>query len=89
MKARFTNRSVLHLTRIRDYLARDNPQLAELVRLRILATVERLETFPSLGHRGRRPDTHELRVAGLPYVIVYQRKNPVTVLAIFHTAQAR
>ena len=89
MRVRFTDRSIVHLALIRDYLAQESPQVAELVRLRILATIERLHTFPGIGHPGRRSGTREVRVAGLPYLIVYRSDDVVVILGVFHTAQDR
>lgn len=93
MRVRFSNRSILHLTAIRDYIARHSPQAAELVRLRILDTIKRLQSLPDMGHVGRMPGTRELRVAGLPYVVVYRvdigDADELVVLGIFHGAQDR
>jgi plasmid stabilization system protein ParE len=37
------------LESIRDYIAHDSPQYAELVLRRLVAAVDRLETFPKSG----------------------------------------
>jgi toxin ParE1/3/4 len=93
MRVRLSQRSAYHLNEIRAFLARDNPEIAELVRLRILATIERLRKLPGLGHPGRKSGTRELRVAGLPFVIVYRvdigDRDELVILAVFHTAQDR
>lgn len=93
MRVRLSQRSAYHLNEIRAFLARDNPEIAELVRLRIVATIERLRTLPGLGHAGRKSGTRELRVAGLPFVVVYRvdigDRDELVILAVFHTAQDR
>ena len=89
MKVKFSSRSIAHIANIRDFLARENPQVAELVRLRILASIKRLQKFPGIGHPGRAEDTREVRVSGLPFIIVYRVKARITILAVFHIAQDR
>jgi toxin ParE1/3/4 len=93
MRVRLSQRSAYHLNEIRAFLARDNPEIAELVRLRILATIERLRKLPGLGHAGRESGTRELRVAGLPLIVVYRvdigDRDELVILAVFHTAQDR
>jgi toxin ParE1/3/4 len=93
MKARFTRRSLRQLANIRAWIATHRPLAAELVRGRILASVDTLCALPRLGHPGRRPATRELTVAGLPYVIVYRidigDRDELVVLGIFHAAQDR
>ena len=89
MRARFSNRSIVQLKAIRDFIARDSPMMGELVRLNILASIARLEAFPGLGRKGRIPDTREFSVTGLPIVIVYRPSQPLVIIAVFHTAQDR
>jgi plasmid stabilization system protein ParE len=55
-----------------DRLATKNPAAAARFGRRILDTVEMLATHPYLGKPGRSPDTRELGVARLPYLVVYE-----------------
>jgi toxin ParE1/3/4 len=51
-----------------------------------------LRDFPRLGRRGLAPDTRELSVVGLPYVVVYREKaddDVIEILGVYHTAQDR
>jgi toxin ParE1/3/4 len=93
MKARFSPQSREQLAAIRDYIAKRSPGVAELVRLRIVETVKRLQRSPWIGRAGRRDGTRELRATGLPFVIVYRIDigdvDELVVLGIFHTAQDR
>ena len=93
MRVRLSQRTASHLSEIRAFLARDNPEIAELVRLRIVATIDRLRKLPKLGHAGRKSGTRELRVAGLPFVVVYRvdigDQDELVILAVFHAAQDR
>lgn len=71
-----------------DYIALDNPAAAEKVYRAIVAAAGRLTRFPEIGRVGRLPDTRELTVVPLPYLIVYQvTADAVTVLAVFHGAR--
>jgi plasmid stabilization system protein ParE len=45
-----------------------------------------------IGHKGLLPNTREMNVAGLPYIVVYrieQDERAVTILSVFHGAQDR
>lgn len=88
MRLVFTRAAAGDLGAIVDYIALDNPAAAERVFRAIVAATERLTEFPDMGHVGRVPDTREVMVAGLPYLIVYQvMADAVTVLAVFHGAR--
>jgi toxin ParE1/3/4 len=71
-----------------DYIALDNPIAAEGVYRGIVAAAQKLPQFPALGRPGRHPETRELSVSGLPYLIVYEvSAETVTILAVFHTSR--
>lgn len=76
------------LESIVDYIALDNPVAAEGVYRGIVAAAQKLPQFPAIGRPGRHPETRELSVSGLPYLIVYEvGAETVTILAVFHTAR--
>lgn len=76
------------LDTIVNYIAQDNADAAHRVFRAIVQTVQNLPQFPALGRPGRHPNTREITVAGLPYVIVYQvGADTLTIVAIFHTAR--
>lgn len=84
----FAEPAARDLDSIVTYIALDNPAAAEKVFRAIVAAAERLTDIPSLGRAGRLPDTRELVVTGLPYLIVYRAAaDRVTVLAVFHGAR--
>lgn len=88
MQVAFTAAARRDLDAIIDYIALDNPAAAKKVFRAIVATTRRLADFPEMGHPGRLPDTREIAVVGLPYLIVYHvAKNAVTVIAVFHGAR--
>lgn len=71
-----------------DYIALESPVAAERVYREIVQTAGRLSDLPALGRPGRLPETRELSVPGLPYLIVYEvGPESVTILAIFHTSR--
>ncbi len=70
------------------YIAADNPAAARRVGRRIRQATLRLATFPYSGRLGIVPDTRELIVPGLPYLIVYRVRNEtVEILRVFHAAR--
>lgn len=88
MRLRFSKSATADLDAIVDYIAQDNVAAAGKVFHAIVATARRLVDFPEMGHVGRLPDTRELAVAGLPYLIVYQVvRETVTIIAVFHGAR--
>ena len=88
MRVAFAAAAKRDLGAIVDYIAQDNPAAAEAVFDAIRALAARLADFPEMGHAGRLPDTRELTVAGLPYLIVYQVvRETVTIIAVFHGAR--
>ena len=71
-----------------DYIALDNPDAAESVYRGIVSAAEKLPEFTALGRPGRHPETRELSIADLPYLIVYEvESEAVTILAVFHTSR--
>nr|WP_013496751.1 type II toxin-antitoxin system RelE/ParE family toxin [Paracoccus aminophilus]ADF47140.1 ParE-like toxin of addiction system [Paracoccus aminophilus JCM 7686] len=76
------------LEEIVDYIAVNNPVAAEKVYWEIVRAAEKLSDFPALGRPGRHPETRELSIADLPYLLVYEvRPEEVTILAVFHTSR--
>ena len=69
------------LREIRAYVARDKPQAAERLAMRIVAVVEALKNHPQLGRAGADPATRELVIGGTPYIVVY-RVQPSRVTGI-------
>ncbi|MGH8192419.1 MAG: type II toxin-antitoxin system RelE/ParE family toxin [Rhodanobacteraceae bacterium] len=88
MRVTFAASATRDLKAIIDDVQLDNLAAARKVFRTISATAERLADFPEMGHAGRLPETRELAVAGLPYLIVYQvARDVVTIIAVFHGAR--
>ena len=88
MRLIFAEPAERDLDRIIDHISLDSPNAAEKVYDTIVASARRLTDFPKIGHAGRLPNTRELVVPSLPYLIVYQvGADIVTILAVFHGAR--
>ena len=77
------------LNDIGAWIAKDSPQAARRVLRAILA---KLPAFPRLARPGRVSGTHERRVAGTPYIIVYEiqdEPDAIVVIAVAHGARQR
>ena len=48
------------------WVAKDSPQRARSILERILETIERLNLFPAMGHKGVDEGTYERAVSGTP-----------------------
>jgi addiction module RelE/StbE family toxin len=82
-------RSVDDLAQIRDFISRDSEHYADLVIARILAAVERLESFPESGRIVPEFRLTEIReVLVRPYRIVYRvGRDRVEVVTVVHAAR--
>ena len=83
--------SPLALTRLREiraYVAKDKPEAAARLAMRIVAVVEALSEHPYLGRIGTEPGIRELVIAGTPYVVLYRvQAGRVIISTIWHGAQ--
>ena len=88
---RYTQRARRQLGNIHRYIRERNPEAATRVIARVRRSANLLRDFPRLGRRGLAPDTRELSVVGVPYVVVYREKGDdvIEVLGVYHTAQDR
>lgn len=84
----FAEPAARDLEGIAGYISLDNPAAAQRVYRAIVATAQTLLDFPALGRIGRHPETRELSLPDLPYVIVYEvSAAAITILAVFHTSR--
>ncbi|MEZ5689774.1 MAG: type II toxin-antitoxin system RelE/ParE family toxin [Caenibius sp.] len=88
MRVTYSSAARRDLDAIIDYISLEDRAAAERVLYAISDSVSRLGDYPNMGHVGRVPDTRELSVTGLPYIVVYEvSAEVVTVLAVFHGAR--
>jgi addiction module RelE/StbE family toxin len=83
------SRSALRdLNEIAAYIAEKDPDNVDRVIARITASVLRYSDFPGLGCESSLPQTREIVVPGLPYIVHYQVRGDVfAVVRIRHSAR--
>ena len=81
--------SLRDIEAIRAYIAEDSPRYADLTVRRIVAAVERLETFPESGRMVPERNQHELReVVVRRFRVVYRLgSETVEIATVFRGAQ--
>lgn len=78
------------LREIRAYVAKDKPEAAERLAIRIVAMVETLRNHPYLGRVGAEAAIRELVIGRTPYVVLYRVQGQrVVISTIWHGAQWR
>jgi toxin ParE1/3/4 len=86
MTVRWTAGAVADVTEICDYIAKDSPDAALRVAARMIAAVERLESFPrSAPEVFRSPSGRVRALADPPYQILYViQGDSVLISAVVH-----
>jgi addiction module RelE/StbE family toxin len=88
VRVRWLNRALRDLDEAEAYIARDDPQAAASVVLRIVRTVSLLKDQPGIGRAGRVPGTKELIVPNTPFIIPYRVKDEtVQILTVYHSSR--
>lgn len=78
------------LQEIRAFVARDKPEAAERLAMRIVTIVQLLRDYPHLGRVGAESKVRELVVGGTPYIVLYRIESKrVIISTIWHGAQRR
>jgi toxin ParE1/3/4 len=78
------------LRQIRAYVARDKPDAAERLAMRVVAMVEALRNHPRLGRVGAESGIRELVIGNTPYIVLYSVQDQrVIVSTIWHAEQRR
>ena len=89
MLVRWTKPAVDDFTQICDY-TEEHFGLAQARRaaLSIYKSVESLRRFPHKGRPGRKPNTRELNIQKLPFVVIYRiRDSVLEITRILHGGQ--
>lgn len=87
MKIKWTTGATLNLKHIEEFIARDNPQAAINMVLKIIKSVELLSDNSGMGKTGRLFDTRELIISGTPFIVPYRVKvGQIQILRVFHGA---
>jgi len=78
------------LKEIYEHVAKDKPFAAERLAIRIVAAVQVLKRYPSVGRLGRDFGTRELVIGRTPYIVSYEvHETEVRIVTIWHGAQHR
>jgi toxin ParE1/3/4 len=84
----WSRRAQTRLAEIRSFTARDKPEAAERLALRIVSLVEALRDHPYIGRSSIEPGVRELVIGGTPYVVQYRVLGQhITIVTIWHGAQ--
>ena len=85
----WTEQAARQLDQAYDFLAlAGDDTIAARVTEKVIASIERLASFPLSGRRGRLPGTRELVIPGTPFIVAYTiRKTDVVIPAVYHRAQ--
>lgn len=89
MKIRWTALAISDFIHICDYSAGEFGEArSRRTAFQIYEAVDRLASFPHIGHAGRKPGTSELVIKGLPFVAVFRLNvDTIEILRILHGAQ--
>ncbi len=88
MRLVFSDAAKSDLNAIFDYIAAENQAAAALVLQAVMAATAQLQEFPQSGRAGRVPETRELVMGNLPYILVYGvMQDAVVIFAVFHGAR--
>jgi len=72
----------------KDFISKDNPQIAVTVIQHIYASAENIRQYPDIGRIGRVSNTRELKTAKYQYIIAYRVVvDTVEVLRVLHARQ--
>jgi addiction module RelE/StbE family toxin len=85
----WTEQATRQLDHVYEHIRGSNSeQVARRVITHVLNSVERLDTFPLSGRRGRVASTRELIVSDTPFIVAYSvQRARIRILAIYHGAQ--
>ncbi len=87
MRVKWTRKALVNLDTAVEFIAGDKPAASANVALKIWNAAQLLAEQPGMGRPGRVPETRELVVQGLPYILLYVEKDgTVFILRMMHTS---
>lgn len=88
MQIKWLKKALRNLEQAYAVIAKDDPEAAVRVILKIEATVRQLSEFANLGRVGQIEGTRELVISKTPFIVVYRVKgNTVQILRVLHGAK--
>lgn len=86
MQVKWLRKAALNLDDAHDYLAKDNPRVAQEFAFEVCRLVNLLVDQPAMGRPGRVPGTRELVVQPYSFIVPYRVKgDEIHILRVFHT----
>lgn len=86
MQVRWLRKAAQNLEDAYDFLAKDNPKVAQAFVQDIYRLVNLLTIQPAMGRAGRVAGTRELVVQDYPFIIPYRvHQDEIYILRVFHT----
>jgi len=71
-----------------DYVATDNRDAAQSLRITIFEKIGILAATPNIGRPGRVPGTRELVIESTPYIVPYRCvRERLEILRVYHTSR--
>ena len=90
MMIRYSARAIRNLDGIREYIEKDNPEMAWVVASFIRRSIMVLNEWPFRGRATEKESIRRLVVTNYPYVVYYQiRGEDVLIVSVMHAAQDR
>jgi len=88
LKLKWTKQALEQLKTAHNYIAEENPVVAQIVATRIWDATETLLTQPEIGRLGRIAGTREWVIGKTPYLLAYAIKgDTVQILRVIHSKQ--
>jgi toxin ParE1/3/4 len=88
LRVRYTENASVELTRIFEYIARDNPLAADAVARRVEDAVAKLALFPGMGRSSEIAGVFVVPLVRYPYMIYYAVDgDELIVLHVHHGAR--
>lgn len=86
MQIKWLRKALLNLEDAHDFLAKENPVVAQEFIQETYRLTGLLATQPAMGRSGRVAGTRELVIQKYPFIIPYRvQGNEVQILRVFHT----
>ena len=86
MRVKWLRKAAQNLEDAYDYLAKDNPKVAQAFVQDVYRLVNLLPVQPAMGRAGRVVGTREQIIQDYPFIIPYRvKQDEIHILRIFHT----
>lgn len=87
MRVKWTITALLNLDNAIEYIADNRPMAAKEVGQKIWDSAKMLADHPGMGRPGRVPETRELVISGLPFILPYiEIEGSIYILRVMHTS---